>query len=347
MAAGSLSNRVRCSRRDHEAFLHGEDVPDRPCCSLDSVNDARRVCEQLGIHTTCSIWRPLRHDWWTTSSTSTRAVARRFRASGATPSRNSRFPEEADAIDAQWIATGHYARVVDGGLLRGLDENKDQTISCGNRPRGAVAPDLPVGTLDKAQTRVRAHAMGLDVIAEKPESQEICFVPDRDYARILEQRLPVDAPALSRGPIMTSGGAVVGEHNGFARYTVGQRRGVPGGFAHPMYVIAIRPDQRAVVIGTRDELLGSGIVAREVNWLSDAPRVGDSVSVRVRRSAAARTGRDSSRRNSTRSSWRSTSPSRPSRPASPSRSTTVRGCGAAASSRHRARSARRSPCSRR
>jgi tRNA-specific 2-thiouridylase len=144
---------------------------------------------------------------------------------------------------------------------------------------------LPVGGLDKAQTRVRAHAMGLEVIAEKPESQEICFVPDGDYARILEQRLPADAPALARGPIVTSTGAVVGEHNGFARYTIGQRRGVPGGFAVPMYVIAIRPQQRAVVIGTRDELLGSGLIAREVNWLVDAPTVGQQVRIRVRHRA--------------------------------------------------------------
>jgi tRNA-specific 2-thiouridylase len=144
---------------------------------------------------------------------------------------------------------------------------------------------LPVGVLDKPQTRARAHAMGLEVIAEKPESQEICFVPDGDYARILEQRLPSDAPALARGPIITSNGAVIGEHNGFARYTIGQRRGVPGGFATPMYVIAIHPQQRAVVIGTREELLGSGLIAREVNWLVDVPRVGDRLSVRVRHRA--------------------------------------------------------------
>jgi tRNA-specific 2-thiouridylase len=142
-----------------------------------------------------------------------------------------------------------------------------------------------VGGLDKAQTRERAHAMGLEVIAEKPESQEICFVPDGDYARILEQRLPADSPALSRGPIMTSSGAIVGEHNGFARYTIGQRRGVPGGFAQAMYVIAIRPGERAVVIGPRDELLGLGIVAGEVNWLTRAPNIGETVSVRVRHRA--------------------------------------------------------------
>jgi tRNA-specific 2-thiouridylase len=196
------------------------------------------------------------------------------------------FLKKADAIDAQWIATGHYARVVDGELRRGFDENKDQTYFLWGIDRAVLSRMiLPVGSLDKAQTRARAHAMGLEVIAEKPESQEICFVPDGDYARILEQRLPADAPALSIGPIVNSSGVVLGEHNGFARYTIGQRRGVPGGFSQPMYVIAIRPEMRAVVIGTRDELLGSGIIAREVNWLTDAPSVGDQVSVRIRHRA--------------------------------------------------------------
>ncbi|MFL5467535.1 MAG: aminomethyltransferase beta-barrel domain-containing protein, partial [Gemmatimonadaceae bacterium] len=162
----------------------------------------------------------------------------------------------------------------------------DQTYFLWGIDRGVLARMiLPVGGLDKAQTRSLAHAMKLEVIAEKPESQEICFVPDGDYARILEQRLPADAPALARGPIVTSTGAVAGEHNGFARYTIGQRRGVPGGFPVPMYVIAIRPQQRAVVIGTRDELLGNGLIAREINWLVDAPVVGQRVSVRVRHRA--------------------------------------------------------------
>jgi tRNA-specific 2-thiouridylase len=127
--------------------------------------------------------------------------------------------------------------------------------------------------------------MGLEVIAEKAESQEICFVPDGDYARILEQKLPGDAPALSRGPIVLATGLVVGEHNGFARYTIGQRRGVPGGFPAPMYVIAIRPEDCAVVIGTREELLGSGLVATELNWLAPAPTPGATISVRVRHRA--------------------------------------------------------------
>ena len=269
-------------------FCHGEDVPDRPCCSLDSVNDARRVCEQLGIpHYVLNLETRFGHD-----------VVDNFvdeYARGRTPipcvrcntfTKFRDFLRKADAIDAQWIATGHYARVIDGELRRGVDENKDQTYFLWGIDRGVLSRMiLPVGGLDKAQTRARAHAMGLEVIAEKPESQEICFVPDGDYMRILESRLPSDAPALQPGPIVTSGGFVVGQHGGFARYTVGQRRGVPGGFPHPMYVIAIRPETRAVVIGTRDELLGNGLIAREFNWLADPLRVGTRVSVRVRHRA--------------------------------------------------------------
>jgi tRNA-specific 2-thiouridylase len=269
-------------------FCHGDDVPDRPCCSLDSVNDARRVCEQLGIpHYVLNLETKFGHDVvdnFVAEYARGRTPIPCVRCNTFTKFRD--FLKKADSIDAKWIATGHYARVADGELTRGVDENKDQTYFLWGIDRAVLSRMiLPVGALDKAQTRARAHAMGLEVIAEKLESQEICFVPDGNYACILEQRLPADAPALSRGPIVTSGGTIVGEHNGFARYTIGQRRGVPGGFPHPMYVIGIRPQDRAVVIGTRDELLGSGVVAREVNWLAAPPSVGDRVSVRVRHRA--------------------------------------------------------------
>ncbi len=266
-------------------FCHGDDIPDRPCCSLDSVNDARRVCEQLGIpHYVLNLESRFGHDVvdnFVAEYARGRTPIPCVRCNTFTKFRD--FLRKADAIDAKWVATGHYARVVNGELHRGVDENKDQTYFLWGIDRAVLARlMLPVGDLDKAGTRARAHELGLEVIAEKPESQEICFVPDGDYTRVLEQRLPADAPALSRGPIVTSDGSVVGEHNGFARYTIGQRRGVPGGYPRPMYVVAIRTEDRAVVIGTREELLGNGIVAREVNWLVDKPRVGDTVRVRAR-----------------------------------------------------------------
>ncbi len=269
-------------------FCHGEDVPDRPCCSLDSVNDARRVCEQLGIpHYVLNLETRFGHDVvenFVSEYSRGRTPIPCVRCNTFTKFRD--FLKKADAVDARWVATGHYARVADGELLRGVDENKDQTYFLWGIDRAVLSRLLlPVGDLDKAATRRRAHEMGLEVIAEKAESQEICFVPDGDYARILEQKLPSDAPALSKGPIVTSTGVVVGEHNGFARYTIGQRRGVPGGFATPMYVVAIRAEDRAVVIGTREELLGNGLVASEVNWLATVPAAGARVSVRVRHRA--------------------------------------------------------------
>jgi len=269
-------------------FCHGEDVPDRPCCSLDSVNDARRVCEQLGIpHYVLNMESAFGHD-----------VVDNFVAEyarGRTPipcvrcNTFTKFRDllrKADAIDAQWIATGHYARVNDGTLYRGEDQHKDQTYFLWGIDRAVLSRMmLPVGMMTKAETRELARQLGLTIVADKAESQEICFVPDGNYARIIAQKLGSDTPSLSPGPIVLSDGTKIGEHDGYARFTIGQRKGLPGGFPHPMYVVALRPDERAVVIGPRDELLGRGVIAREVNWLADVPAVGTQLSVRVRHRA--------------------------------------------------------------
>ena len=270
-------------------FCHGEDVPDRPCCSLDSVNDARRVCEQLGVpHYVINLETRFGHDVvdnFVSEYAQGRTPIPCVRCNTFTKFRD--LVHKADAIDARWIATGHYARIVDGELHRGRDDNKDQTYFLWGIDRSVLTRMLlPVGDSTKAETRALASSLGLSVVADKPESQEICFVPDGDYMKILRQKLPSQSPALQSGPIITSAGVVVGEHAGFAAYTIGQRRGLPGGFRIPMYVVSIRPEDRAVVIGPRDELLGRGVVAREMNWLADAPQVGDSVRVRVRHRAA-------------------------------------------------------------
>jgi tRNA-specific 2-thiouridylase len=120
---------------------------------------------------------------------------------------------------------------------------------------------------------------------------EICFVPDDDYVSVLERHLPAEAPALSPGPLVTAGGAVVGEHTGFARYTIGQRRGLPGGFREPMYVVAIRPETREVVIGSGDQLFGHSVTLAEVNWLAEPLAPGDEILVQCRYRAPAVPGR--------------------------------------------------------
>ena len=272
-------------------FCHGADVPDRPCCSLDSVNDARRVCEQLGIpHYVLNLESRFGHD-----------VVDNFveeYARGRTPipcvrcNTFTKFRDlvrRADAMDAHWVATGHYARVIDGVLHRGLDPAKDQSYFLWGIDRRVLSRMLlPVGAQTKVETRSIAHELGLELIAEKRESQDICFVPEGDHTRVIARTLGADTPALARGPLLLRDGTVVGEHAGYARYTVGQRRGLPGGFAEPMFVVAIEPATRAVVIGPREELLGRGIVVREVNWLVEpAPSVGDEVSVQIRHRARA------------------------------------------------------------
>ncbi|MEO5567563.1 MAG: tRNA 2-thiouridine(34) synthase MnmA [Gemmatimonadaceae bacterium] len=266
-------------------FCHGEDLPDRPCCSLDSVNDARRICQQLGVP----------HYVLNLESAFGRDVVDDFvseYARGRTPipcvrcNTFTKFRDllhKADAIDAQWVATGHYARVVNGELHRGANRDKDQSYFLWGIDRRVLQRMLlPVGDRSKAETRAAAHRLGLELIAEKTESQDICFVPDGDHTKIIRQRLGADTPSLSPGPFMLSDGTVVASHDGYARYTIGQRRGVPGGFPEPMYVIDIRPADRAVVIGPRPELFGNGVIAREMNWLVDAPSVGATVDVQIR-----------------------------------------------------------------
>ena len=272
-------------------FCYGDEpVPDRPCCSLDSIMDAKRVCDRLGVP----------HYVLNLESAFGRDVVDDFvseYARGRTPipcvrcNTFTKFRDlvrHADAVDARYVATGHYARIVDGALHRGRDHAKDQAFFLWGIDRGVVSRMLlPVGDLTKAETRDRARALGLDVVADKVESQDICFVPDGDHAKIIAKRLGPDTPSLSLGPIVLSDGTPVGEHRGYARYTIGQRRGLPGGFARAMYVVAIRPAERAVVIGPREELLGRGLVAREVNWLVDAPpALGATVHVQVRHRAA-------------------------------------------------------------
>jgi tRNA-specific 2-thiouridylase len=270
-------------------FCYGDDVPDRPCCSLDSVNDARRVCARLGVpHYVLDLESAFGHD-----------VVENFvdeYARGRTPipcvrcNTFTKFRDllrKADAVDAEWIATGHYARVEHGALLRGADRAKDQTYFLWGIDRAVVRRMLlPVGAQSKAETRAVARRLGLDVVAEKAESQDICFVPDGDHAKVIARRLGSDAPALAPGPVRLSDGREVGRHAGFARYTIGQRRGLPGGFREPMFVVAIDPRERAVVIGPRHELLGHGVVAREMNWLADPRPVGSRVQVQVRHRAA-------------------------------------------------------------
>lgn len=270
-------------------FCYGESVPDRPCCSLDSISDARDVAHALGIpHYVLSLEdRFALHviDNFVQEYARGRTPIPCVRCNSFTKFRD--LLAHADTLDCRWIATGHYAIARDGALYRGRDRGKDQSYFLWGIDRAVVDRMLtPVGALTKAETRARARALGL-VTAEKPESVEICFVPDDDYVRVLEARLPADAPALAPGPLVTTAGEVIGEHDGFARFTIGQRKGLPGGAGARRYVVGIRPERREVVVGGLEDLAGHRVGLEELNWLAAPVAEGDRCRVQLRYRAPA------------------------------------------------------------
>jgi tRNA-specific 2-thiouridylase len=193
----------------------------------------------------------------------------------------------ADALDCEYIATGHYAIARDGALYRGIDPSKDQSYFLWGIGREVVARMLtPVGGMSKSETRSYARNLGLST-ADKEESVEICFVPNDDYVSVLQKNLPADAPALSPGRLVTTSGEIIGEHRGFARYTIGQRKGLPGGSTSPRYVVAIRPQEREVVVGGIEELAGHRVSLEELNWLAPVLEPGDTCEVQIRYRARA------------------------------------------------------------
>ncbi len=255
------------------------------CCSAADAADARRVADALGIPFYALNFQDQFEqiiDYFVAE----------YR-SGRTPNpcvvcntwlKFGKLFEYADSVGAEWVATGHYARLLPAeppqapALLRAQDSAKDQSYVLFGIERHLLGRlRFPVGEYRKEEIRALAVRMGLPV-ATKPDSQEICFVPDRDHARLVRQRAGPD----SVGEIVTTAGARVGYHRGLEHFTVGQRKGLGLALGKRQYVVRIEPETRRVVVGSWEELARQELTAAEANWLVDPPVGGFRAEVKIR-----------------------------------------------------------------
>ncbi|MBT8401710.1 MAG: tRNA 2-thiouridine(34) synthase MnmA [Rhodothermia bacterium] len=245
------------------------------CCTLESMNDARAVALKHGFTHFIIDIREEFGDW----------VIDRFTSeymAGRTPNpcvlcnthiKWAALMQRADSLGCDFIATGHYARVrkdADSGrsvLMKGVDRNKDQSYAMWGVAQEHLARTIfPLGSFSKPEIRQLAADFGLDHVANKPDSYEICFVPDNDYRRFLRDRVEGVDDRVGDGDFVTSDGTVVGRHRGYPFYTIGQRHGLGLALGHPVYVTRIDPERNLITVGSRDELFECGLVARQVNF---------------------------------------------------------------------------------
>jgi tRNA-specific 2-thiouridylase len=249
----------------------GDGILPNKCCSPEAVADARRVCQTLGI--------PF---YLLNVETEFKARVVDFfvdgYAAGVTPNpclqcnRLVKFGTllaKARALGAAQLATGHYARVRQNErgeyeLLKGVDLLKDQSYALHVLSQEQLAhAQFPLGEMTKTETRALAHEFGLRV-AEKDDSQDLCFVADGDYRNFMRRNRP---HALVPGPILDTRGKVLGQHTGLPDYTIGQRKGLGLATGEPLYVTALDAARNALVVGHADELGKRALTARDFNWI--------------------------------------------------------------------------------
>jgi tRNA-specific 2-thiouridylase len=262
---------------------HGESFG--TCCSLDDVYDARRVAESLEIP-----FYVVNFEKQFEKTVIDRFCDDYFK--GLTPNpcvlcnqvlKFEVLLRRARELQADYLVTGHYAQLVENGglysLKKGLDRNKDQTYFLFTLTQEQMQyVRFPLGGMTKEEVRGHALRLGLQV-AEKPESQDICFVPDGDYVRFLEEQR---GAGTMNGDIVHIGGQVLGQHQGIYRYTIGQRKGLGLSWPQPLYVVGIDAIKRKVIVGEKFHLAVTQCHVGEVNWLIEAPLKPFEAACRIR-----------------------------------------------------------------
>jgi tRNA-uridine 2-sulfurtransferase len=271
---------------DPMPFFAEKEEAGATCCSPDDVRDAGRVADQLGIP-----FYVVNFEETFRSLVIDDFVDEYFR--GRTPNPCARcnrlvkfglLLEKALELGADCMATGHYARIEAGDdgfyhLLKGVDPKKDQSYFLFGLTQTQLSRSLfPLGSLTKPEVRELAARYSLRV-AEKSESQEICFIPDDDYVRFIEGER--DSGDLS-GEIVTRDGTVVGKHRGTHRYTVGQRRGLGIAWTEPLYVIGVDAGRKRVLVGPKEELYRAELAASDMNWIMPTPDAEFSTTCKIR-----------------------------------------------------------------
>ncbi|MGD1844836.1 MAG: tRNA 2-thiouridine(34) synthase MnmA [Salibacteraceae bacterium] len=244
------------------------------CCSLDSINDARNLAVNRGFH---HMILDIRNEFGD-------HIIDNFvdeYLAGRTPNPcvlcNTHIKWEAllkraDMLNCEFIATGHYAQVREENgrylVSKGLDENKDQSyVLWGLSQESLQRSRFPLGGYHKSEIRQMAHDHGFHELANKPESYEICFIPDNDYRGFLDRRVDGLAEKVEKGLYKDVEGNVLGQHRGYPYYTVGQRKGLGMAFGDPMYVLEIRPETNEVVLGHKDQLQKTIMHVRNPNLI--------------------------------------------------------------------------------
>jgi tRNA-specific 2-thiouridylase len=266
------------------------------CCSLDDLHDARRVAAAIGIpHYIVNFERQFQET--VVANFVGEYVAGRTPLPCAHCNSDLKFStllDRALGLDAEVVATGHYARVEasnDGRWLlrRGVDPGKDQSYFLFSLTQDQLArASFPVGTLTKPEVRAHARQLGLRV-ADKADSQEICFVPDGDYAAFVERQAPA---AVKAGAIADEEGRALATHEGVHRFTIGQRKGLGVSSSAPLYVLRINAESGQVTVGPRAALERRELTASQVTWTAgDVPETWRAVAAQIRHRHQAAPGR--------------------------------------------------------